>query len=288
VIVDPPLLAFSSLRVRGTSGGAPSTFAFADRSIQEKHTVLGFTQPEHEAAFLGALRQPALAQFESFRCAGSHLTEAVQQGILGYAPRTLLLPADSTKWTLDELLGASSRLAGVPRGKQRDLLDQLNLREVAKARHSELCALDQRLLGLAHALLTSPHVVVIEDPFPGLPAKEADHFSAVLLKLAAKVRLIVIGSSEPHSAELAALLGFEVAQLASALEERGAGLRVRAQGEVSRLEDELQKEGFNVHYDPETRTFTLFSSSEVGKVLEAARAAEAILLEVTPLHTSGA
>ena len=73
--------------------------------------------------------------------------------------------------------GAAPRAA---RERAAELLELLGLLEAADAPASSLAHGDERRLGVARALATEPHYVLMDEPAAGLPEAEVPEFAAVV------------------------------------------------------------------------------------------------------------
>ncbi len=88
----------------------------------------------------------------------------------GWAPRTLPAPPSLR---LAETLTLSARLVGRGKAEVRGILERLQLAGLGRRKMSELTALQRRLAGLAHGLVGSPQLLILEDPFADLDQTSA-------------------------------------------------------------------------------------------------------------------
>jgi len=85
--------------------------------------------------------------------------------------------------------GTSSRAA---RAQAEELLDSLGLAGKADASADALAQGDERRLGVARALATSPRFVLLDEPAAGLPEAELPVFAAAVLAVRDERELVVL------------------------------------------------------------------------------------------------
>lgn len=134
----------------------------------------------------------------SLRVAGADVPLGVVQGTVGLMRLESLLPGT---WTSEQFLASSAELAGTPAKAAPKLafetLEQLGLIELASRRLAHLPAAERRAVLIAHAVLTNPRVLCLEDPLVGLDTHAENCVLAVIGHASADRRLLVaIGDPE--------------------------------------------------------------------------------------------
>lgn len=128
----------------------------------------------------------------SLRVAGADVPLGVVQGSVGLMRLEALLPGT---WTSEQFLASSAELAGTPAKAAPKLafetLEQLGLVELAARRLAHLPAAERRALLIAHAVLTNPRVLCLEDPLVGLDTHAENCVLAVIGHASADRRLLV-------------------------------------------------------------------------------------------------
>lgn len=126
---------------------------------------------------------------------------AVVEGAAGVA---LLDPPLPQAWTAERVLASGAELAGIARKTAVKLaqktLERLGLVELGARRVGQLALSDRRALVLAHALLTAPRVLCIEDPLVGLDTAGEEALLSVLARASVERRLLVSLSNLDRSA----------------------------------------------------------------------------------------
>ncbi|HEX2876919.1 MAG TPA: hypothetical protein VHP33_36955 [Polyangiaceae bacterium] len=128
----------------------------------------------------------------SLRVAGADVPLGVVQGTVGLMRLESLLPGT---WTSEQFLASSAELAGTPAKAAPKLafetLEQLGLIELASRRLAHLPAAERRAVLIAHAVLTNPRVLCLEDPLVGLDTHAENCVLAVIGHASADRRLLV-------------------------------------------------------------------------------------------------
>jgi predicted ABC-type transport system involved in lysophospholipase L1 biosynthesis ATPase subunit len=137
----------------------------------------------------------------ALRIAGVDVPLGVVQGTVGLMRLESLLPG---AWTSEQFLASSAELAGTPRATAPKLafetLEQLGLVELASRRLAHLPAAERRAVLIAHAVLTNPRVLCLEDPLAGLDTHAENCVLAVIGHASADRRLLVAISDPGLSA----------------------------------------------------------------------------------------
>lgn len=132
----------------------------------------------------------------SLRIAGADVPLGVVQGTVGLMRLESLLPGT---WTSEQFLASSAELAGTPAKAAPRLafetLEQLGLVELAPRRLAHLPAAERRAVLIAHAVLTNPRVLCLEDPLAGLDTHAENCVLAVIGHASADRRLLVAVSA---------------------------------------------------------------------------------------------
>lgn len=157
--------------------------------------------------FRALSRRASLTRGE-IRVLGAPLDTAIARGGAGVA---LAIPA--TAWTALEYLVTSARLAGFGRhdsGRMaQEGLDLFGLGPIAKRAMASLDPRHRRAIGVVHATLGAPPVILLDRPFAGLSGADADFVSDVVDR-AATGRLLGVSVDAP------AAVGTEASHLARA------------------------------------------------------------------------
>lgn len=123
---------------------------------------------------------------------GAALPAGVQQGRIGVMRLDPLLPS---AWSAEHLLTASAELCGMTKqGAERaafKTLDTLGLLALGSKRLGHLQAVERRALLIAHALLTDPQLLCLEQPLAGLDTGSEQLLLAVIERAVGRRRLIV-------------------------------------------------------------------------------------------------
>ncbi len=134
----------------------------------------------------------------SLRLAGSPVPLGVEQGVIGLMRLDPLLPGT---WSAEEFLASSAELSGSPIKAAQKLafqtLEQLGLTSLAARRLAHLQLAERRALLVAHAVLTNPVLLCLEQPLAGLdtPAEEA---VLAVIERASAGRRLVVAVSDPE------------------------------------------------------------------------------------------
>lgn len=128
----------------------------------------------------------------TLRIAGVDVPRGVAEGVVGLMRLEPLLPG---AWSSEQFLASSAELAGTPRKASQKLafetLEQLGLVELAARRLAHLPPAERRALLIAHAVLTNPRVLCLEEPLAGLDTHAETCVLAVIEHASADRRLLV-------------------------------------------------------------------------------------------------
>jgi ABC-type Na+ transport system ATPase subunit NatA len=143
----------------------------------------------------------------SLTMAGAELPLGVQQGTIGVMRLDPLLPP---AWTAEHLLAQSAELAGLPRKHALrsafQTLEGLGLVDLSSRHLGHLHVAERRAVLVAHALLTGPRVVCLEEPLAGLDTAAQQLVLAVIERAAQQRSLVVAFGGEPETAGTRELL----------------------------------------------------------------------------------
>jgi len=132
---------------------------------------------------------------------GAPVPLAVEQGRVGLMRLDPLLPA---AWSAEQLLTSSAELAGVPTKSAAKVafqtLERLGLLELATRRLAHLPPAERRALLIAHAVLTDPLVLCVEEPLAGLDTHAEQTLLSVIERACAGRRLLVSLADPDHTA----------------------------------------------------------------------------------------
>jgi ABC-2 type transport system ATP-binding protein len=128
----------------------------------------------------------------SLRVAGALAPLGVEQGVVGLMRLDPLLPS---AWSAEQFLASSAELGGAPGKAARktafQTLERLGLIELATRRLAHLQLAERRAILVAHAVLTDPRVLCLEEPLVGLDTHAEVAVLAVIERACAGRRLIV-------------------------------------------------------------------------------------------------
>lgn len=123
---------------------------------------------------------------------GLAVPAGVQQGRIGLMRLDPLLPPT---WSAEHLLTSSAELCGMTKKSAERVafktLDALGLVALAAKRLGHLQVVERRALLVAHALLTDPKVLCLEQPLAGLDTASEQLLLAVIERAVGQRRLIV-------------------------------------------------------------------------------------------------
>ena len=100
--------------------------------------------------------------------------------------------AVSARHGLDGSLGRPLQSRGEVLDEAIDLLDQLAMAGLARRRIDELAYGQRRLVEIALALATKPHVLLLDEPVAGVPTSEGKQLFELLERLPTDVAVLVI------------------------------------------------------------------------------------------------
>jgi ABC-2 type transport system ATP-binding protein len=134
----------------------------------------------------------------SLEIAGVAVPLGVERGRVGLMRIDPLLPAT---WSAEQLLTSSAELAGSPQKIAAKLafqtLERLGLLELAPRRLAHLPPAERRALLIAHAVLTDPRVLCLEEPLAGLDTHAEQTLLAVIDRAAAG-RCMLVSLADPE------------------------------------------------------------------------------------------
>jgi ABC-type Na+ transport system ATPase subunit NatA len=123
---------------------------------------------------------------------GEAMPRGVEEGKIGVMRLDPQLPA---AWSAEELLAKSGELCGLPPKSAAknafQVLERLGLAELGPRRLAHLQLAERRALLVAHAVLTDPLVLCLEEPLAGLDTHGELAVLAVLERASAGRRLVV-------------------------------------------------------------------------------------------------
>jgi len=130
--------------------------------------------------------------------AGVSVPLGVEQGKVGLMRLDPLLPGT---WSAEQLLSNSAELAGTAKKAARKLafqtLEQLGLAGLAARRLAHLPLAERRALLVAHAVLTDPRVLCLEQPLLGLDT-HAEQAVLGVIERARNGRRLLVAVSDPE------------------------------------------------------------------------------------------
>jgi ABC-2 type transport system ATP-binding protein len=163
-----------------------------------------------KTTLLGLLLGLAVADSGSLEILGTRVgqTLAVPDGVAGFVDGPGLYPFLTPR----QNLAALASLRGGGAGKVDQALEQVGLGDVADVRVRGFSLGMRQRLGLAAALLTSPRLLVLDEPANGLDPAGSRHVHRVITRLAAAGTAVVLSS---HRMDDLAALCSEVTILAA-------------------------------------------------------------------------
>jgi ABC-type cobalamin/Fe3+-siderophores transport system ATPase subunit len=189
----------ATLEARGARidlAGQPLVSRLDATSNAERVALLG----DWSALFRLLAGEAELAAGE-LRVGGARVPLGVAQGVIGLMRQDPLLPS---AWSAEQLLQSSAELSGVPKKAAQKLafqtLERLGLLDLAARRLAHLQGAERRALLVAHASLTAPRVLCLEQPLLGLDTHGEQAVLAVIERASAGRRLLVALGEPEQSA----------------------------------------------------------------------------------------
>jgi len=177
-------------------GGQPLLARLDAHSDAERVALVG----DWSALFRLLAGEAELASGE-LRIAGVAVPLGVTQGLVGLLRLDPLLPSS---WSAEQLLASSAELSGTPKKAAQKLafqtLERLGLADLASRRLAQLQAAERRALLVAHASLTAPRVLCLEQPLLGLDTHGEQTVLAVIERACAGRRLLIALGEPEQSA----------------------------------------------------------------------------------------
>jgi ABC-type cobalamin/Fe3+-siderophores transport system ATPase subunit len=177
-------------------GGQPLLARLDAHSDAERVALVG----DWSALFRLLAGEAELASGE-LRVAGVAVPLGVSQGLVGLMRLDPLLPST---WSAEQLLASSAELSGTPKKAAHKLafqtLERLGLADLAARRLAHLQAAERRALLVAHASLTAPRVLCLEQPLLGLDTHGEQTVLAVIERASAGRRLLIALGEPEQSA----------------------------------------------------------------------------------------
>lgn len=178
--------------------GQPLLSRLTARSSAQRLALLGDWSPLFR--LLSGEAQLSAGKLELM---GHPLPLGVQNGRVGLLRLETLLPPN---WSGEQLLASSAELVGLSRQAAAraafTALDRLGLAALASRRLGHLQLGERRALLLAHALLTDPEVLCLEQPLSGLDGSAEQLLLAVIERALQGRRLVVsLDGAAPSAGE---------------------------------------------------------------------------------------
>jgi len=154
-----------------------------------------------KTTLLGLLLGLALAERGSLEILGAPVRRALAgpDGVAGFVDGPGLYPSLTARQNLAALAalrGRDARTAGID-----EVLDEVGLTDVADDRVRGFSLGMRQRLGLAAALLTTPRLLVLDEPTNGLDPAGKNHVHRVLTRLAADGTAVVLSSHRMDDVE---------------------------------------------------------------------------------------
>jgi ABC-type Na+ transport system ATPase subunit NatA len=176
--------------------GQPLLARLSAETDAERVALLG----DWSALFRLLAGEAELAAGELF-IGGVAVPAGVAQGVVGLMRLDPVLPG---AWSAEQLLASSAELTGVSKKAAPKLafqtLERLGLAGLAARRLAHLQSAERRALLIAHASLTAPRVLCLEEPLSGLDTHGEQTVLGVIERASAGRRLLVALGEPEHSA----------------------------------------------------------------------------------------
>ena len=131
------------------------------------------------------------------RIDGTEPRRFVQREGIAYLPQRLGIPG---RWRVADALTRLAMLSGVPAGETRGrvdaAIDEMALGDYHRLRVRRLSRDARKRLGIAQAILADRRVVVLDEPLEGLEPLTLDRLQALLIRLRAADRAVLIASRD--------------------------------------------------------------------------------------------
>jgi zinc/manganese transport system ATP-binding protein len=125
-----------------------------------------------------------------------------RRGIAGYVPQKFLLDPDMPLRGRDLVaLGLDGQRLGLPlrsrdkRAQVDEMLDAVGAREFADRRVGELSGGEQQRILIAHALISRPKLLLLDEPLANLDLRSAQEAVGLLARIASEQRIAVLISA---------------------------------------------------------------------------------------------
>jgi ABC-type Na+ transport system ATPase subunit NatA len=296
-------LTLEADRARIDLAGQPLLSGLELRSDAPRLALLGDWSP-----LFRLLSAEAELSSGSLRVCGMNVPLGVALGAVGLMRLDPPLPAT---WSAEQFLASSAELAGTAKISAKNLvlqtLERLGLTELATRRLAELGLAERRALLVAHATLTDPRVLCLEEPLVSLDTLGERAVLAVIERASAGRRLLVAVADPELSAASRELVASCAARLRLAAgvvvtETDDAPLPSRFTASVCRNHEAfaqaLAARGLIAHATHEAGVLNSLTSAFAGPcwrylielpqnstapILDAALETQAGLVELTPL-----
>lgn len=233
----------------------------------------GFLAPEsiESGTLLLAGREPALA---------------LASGLAAYVPQNMPLPP-SVK--VLEALSLSAHLLGLGKSDAERSLARCQVTALGKKKLGELTRLQMRLVCLAHGLIGSPQILLLENLFHELDEPESAIVEALLeVELEHRSCLIACASDDPGSRTIAlgcheaiSTAGDHLLPPTKPRAENAPGYWVSCISDVGPLTELLKSQGVEVARSPRTSVCFVKSTSGAA-IFRAAKETGVGIVELTP------
>jgi predicted ABC-type transport system involved in lysophospholipase L1 biosynthesis ATPase subunit len=174
--------------------GQPLLGQLTLRSDAERLALLG-----DWSALFRLLAGEAELSAGSLTIGGVAVPLGVEQGAVGLMRLDPVLPP---AWSAEQFLATSAELCGAPAKSAASaafqLLERLGLAELAARRLAHLQLAERRALLVAHAALTDPLVLCLEEPLVGLDT-HAEHTVLAVIERASAGRRLIVAVGDPEA-----------------------------------------------------------------------------------------
>ncbi len=132
----------------------------------------------------------------SVLCDGTNITEMDEdyRGLLGYMPQDYRV---YPSFTATDFLNYMGTIKGIPadrlKAKITEVLEFVNLADVANKKVRTFSGGMKRRIGIAQAILNDPKILILDEPTAGLDPKERIRFSNILSNMA-KEKIILLST----------------------------------------------------------------------------------------------
>lgn len=218
--------------------------------------------------------------------AGMGFEQALQKGLVGFAPQALPVPA---KTQVSAALRLSCALVGFTTQDVDQALGRCEIHYLKKRRIGSLNLVEQRLVGLAHAIVGLPRVLVLEDLFDQLNDDGAKLLEGLLLRVLMGHRWIAATRVDSASSLRLTLSADEILEAGSSPVVTGnwtpRAYWVKGVDALGPLAEKLTEEGASVALSPNALVL-LVRNQDAQSIYKSATALKITLAGIAPAEST--